>query len=270
MLRAGLAGPVHVVATLRPEFLDQILVDAELADLPTQNPDDPPLHRDALREVIEEPARLAGIEIEEELVARLVEDTGSGEALPLLAFTLAELAIGVTRGGRLLISRYEQLGGVQGALVRQADAALREAVTAGGRSSEAVLRELLRLVTVDEKNEPVRWSVPRAEISATRLIELDPFVAHRLVATDKVDSTALLVNQLPATDSGEGVDALGVAHEAFLTAWPPLRARSTRSPRRCGPAVRWSRRPGCGSTPGSGKASARRNACGKAADWPPH
>ena len=86
------------------------------------------------------------------------------------------------------------------------------------------MHELLRLVTVDEENEPARWWVPRAEISATGLIELDPFVAHRLVATDKVDSTALFGNQVPATDSGEGVDMLGVAHEAFLTAWPPLRA----------------------------------------------
>ena len=74
--------------------------------------------------MIEKPARIAGIEIEEGLVARLVEDTGRGEALPLLAFTLAELANGVTRGGQLLVNRYEQLGGVQGALIRQADAAL--------------------------------------------------------------------------------------------------------------------------------------------------
>ena len=228
VLRAGLAGPVHVVATLRPEFLDQILVDAQLADLPTRTRTIRPLLGDALPEVIEKPARIAGIEIEEGLVARLVEDTGRGEALPLLAFTLAELAIGVTRGGQLLVNRYEQLGGVQGALIRQADTALRDALAAGGRSSDAVLHELLRLVTVDEENEPARWWVPRAEISATGLIELDPFVARRLVATDKVDSTALFGNQVPATDSGEGVDVLGVAHEAFLTAWPPLRAAISR------------------------------------------
>jgi len=48
-----------------------------------------------------------------------VSDTDGGEALPLLAYTLAELAEGVERGGRLLLSRYEHLGGVRGTLARQ-------------------------------------------------------------------------------------------------------------------------------------------------------
>ena len=102
-----------------------------------------PLVREALPEVIEEPARLAGIAIEDGLVARLVADTEGGEALPLLAYTLEQLVEGVGRGGRLLMSRYEQLGGVQGTLTRQADAALAEAVTVGGRDRDAVVRDLL-------------------------------------------------------------------------------------------------------------------------------
>ncbi len=52
--------------------------------------------------MIEGPARLAGIDIDDGLVARLVADTDGGEALPLLAYTLAQLAEGVGRGGRLL------------------------------------------------------------------------------------------------------------------------------------------------------------------------
>jgi hypothetical protein len=105
------------VATLRPEFLEQLLVDDELALLPTHTYTLRPLRRDALRAVIEGPARLAGIAVAEDLVARLVADTDSGEALPLLAFTLAQLAHGVTRGGRLSPQRYDQLGGVPGAVV---------------------------------------------------------------------------------------------------------------------------------------------------------
>ena len=52
---------------------------------------------------------MAGIDVAEELVAQLVTDTDSGDALPLLAYTLAQLADGVGRGGRLLASRYEQV-----------------------------------------------------------------------------------------------------------------------------------------------------------------
>ncbi|MGH3867893.1 MAG: TIR domain-containing protein [Pseudonocardiaceae bacterium] len=206
LLRPALGGPVQIVATLRTEFLDQLLVDADLAVLPTRTYTLRPLHREALREVIQGPARLAGIEVNDELVARLVADTDSGEALPLLAFTLAQLADGVGRGGHLSSTRYDQLGGVQSALTCQADAALADAITAGGRRGEEVIAGLLRLVTVDEQGRPTRWRISRDELPKPVTRELDAFVTRRLVTTD--------------TDNGNVI--VGVAHETFLTAWPPL------------------------------------------------
>ncbi|MGH3773598.1 MAG: toll/interleukin-1 receptor domain-containing protein, partial [Pseudonocardiaceae bacterium] len=148
LLGPALGGPVQVVATLRPEFLDQLLSDADLAVVPTRLYPLRPLRRDALRAVIESPARLAGLGVDDELVTRMVADTDSGEALPLLAFTLAQLAEGVTRGGQLSPRRYDQIGGVRGALTCQADAALAEASAATGRGREEVIAGLLRLVTV--------------------------------------------------------------------------------------------------------------------------
>ncbi len=206
LLRPALAGPVQVVATLRPEFLNQLLTNSELADLPTRTYPGRPLHREALHLVIEGPARLAGLDVDEHLVARLVGDTGTGEALPLLAFTLAQLADGVGRGGQLSATRYDQLGGVQGALTRQADAALADAIAAGSRSREQVIAGLLRLVTVDEQGRPTRWRVHRDELPDHVVTELNAFVARRLLTTD--------------TDNGTVV--IGVAHEKFLSAWPPL------------------------------------------------
>ncbi|MGH3936760.1 MAG: toll/interleukin-1 receptor domain-containing protein, partial [Pseudonocardiaceae bacterium] len=82
LLRPAVTGPVRVVATLRPEFVDQVLADPELAELPTRVYPLRPLRREALRLVIEGPAQLVGIGVEAHLVARLVEDTDSGEALP--------------------------------------------------------------------------------------------------------------------------------------------------------------------------------------------
>ncbi len=206
LLRPALGGPVQVVATLRPEFLDQLLVDADLAVLPTRPYALRPLRREALRAVIEGPARLAGIGVDEDLVAQLVTDTDSGEALPLLAFTLAQLADGVRRGGRLSRQRYDQLGGVQGALTRQADVALAEAIAASGRGRAEVLAGLLRLVTVDEQGRPTRWRVSRDELPQPVIRELGVFVVRRLVTTD----------------SDNGGVVVGVAHEAFLSAWAPL------------------------------------------------
>ncbi len=215
LLRPAMTGPVRVVGTLRPEFLDQLLGDSALATLATDIYPLRPLQREALRLVITEPARLAGIGVDNGLVARLVDDTDRGEALPLLAFTLAQLAENVRRGGQLSWKRYEQLGGVQGALTRQADAALAEATAVDGRSREEVIAGLMRLVTVDEQGYPTRWRVPHTELPAPVLTELDPFVTRRLLTTD--------------TDTGSGNAVIGVAHEAFLSAWRPLAAAITAS-----------------------------------------
>ena len=206
LLRPALTGPVQVVGTLRPEFLDHLLADSQLVTLPMTIYPLRPLHREALRLVIKGPARLVGINVEDYLVAGLVEDTDTGDALPLLAFTLAQLANGVQRGGQLSIARYDQLGGVQGALTRQADDALAEAVAAGGCNRGQVIAGLLRLVTVDEQGRPTRWRVNRGELPDPVIADLEPFVTRRLLVTD--------------TDNGSIV--VGVAHEAFLSAWSPL------------------------------------------------
>jgi WD40 repeat protein len=206
LLRPALSGPVQMVATLRPEFLTQLLVDTELSILPTRTCTLRPLHREALRRVIEEPAQLAGLGVDKDLVTRLVDDTDTGEALPLLAFTLAQLAEGLGRGDQLSTRRYEQLGGVRGALTRQADAALADAIRTSDRSHEQVIAGLLGLVTVDEQGNPTRWRVPRDELPNQVATEWDAFIARRLLITD--------------TDNGKVV--VGLAHEAFLSAWPPL------------------------------------------------
>src|SRR6185312_5032072 len=88
LLHNGLTGTLQVVASLRPEFLDPLLSNPELSALPTRTYTLRPLRSEALRNVIEGPADRAGISVDAELVSRLVADTGDGEALPLLAYTL--------------------------------------------------------------------------------------------------------------------------------------------------------------------------------------
>ncbi|WP_432837920.1 toll/interleukin-1 receptor domain-containing protein [Dactylosporangium sp. CA-092794] len=206
ILAPALGGSVTVTATLRPEFLAGTLANRELATIPLRVFTLRPMNREALAMVIEGPARLAGISVDPGLVQRLVADTDTGEALPLLAFTLQQLAIGVHRGGHLSEERYEQLGGVAGALVGQADAALAEARAASGRTTDAVIAGLLHLVTVDDDGNPTRARVRQADLTEQAWAELDAFAKRRLVTTDRVDDDVVV----------------GVAHEAFLSAWPPL------------------------------------------------
>ena len=167
-----------------------------------------PLRPASLPAVIAKPAEFAGLALDPGLVEEMVADTGSGDALPLLAFTLERLATDVPRGGRLTLERYRQLGRVQGALAEHAEEALTEAVRAGGRTRDAVIQELLRLVVLDEQLRPTRWRVPWADLDESAATELDQFVERRLLITETEGDRKLV----------------GVAHEAFLTEWGPLDA----------------------------------------------
>lgn len=174
VLQGARGSPVRVVAILRSADYDGLLAERGL-DLADQPYAVRPLGPQALRLVIEEPATIAGLTVEPELVAAMVDDTCGGEALPLLAYTLAELARGVVRGGALSAARYAELGGVKGALVRQADAALADA-QAAGCSERAVLDGLLQLVTVDLRRAPTRARVDLRSLSRDVAAALKLFV----------------------------------------------------------------------------------------------
>ena len=205
-LRKALGGPVQGLVTLRPEFLNAIDEDPNLSDLAFRIRQVRPLESEALRTVIEEPAKVAGLTLEEDLASTLVADTGSGGALPLLAFTLEQLAQGESRGGRLTHQRYIEIGGVQGALHRQADAAMQEACSNTGVTREQVISSLLRLVTIDEQGRPTKRTVALSSFPPETTLGLEPFITRRLLSTEVVGDRTLVA----------------VSHEAFLGNWRPL------------------------------------------------
>jgi hypothetical protein len=168
-----------------------------------------PLGREMLREVIEQPAKVARLGLEEGLVAVLVADTGSGEALPLLAFILRQLAEGLPPGATVSLSRYRELGGVQGALARHADAALTEAVGVSGLTESEVLAGLTGLVTVDGTGRRGRRRIPLPGPGEPLRVALGVLVDQRLLFSDTDEAGQMWVT---------------VAHEALLTGWRPLDA----------------------------------------------
>ena len=206
LLRDAIAGPVQVVAAIRSEFLDDLRALPGLAGTRIETYVLAPLDREMLRDVIKQPAKVARLRLDDGLAAALVADTGSGEALPLLAFTLHQLADGLPAGGILSLSRYHDLGGVQGALARHADTTLADAVRASGLSERDVLAGLTRLVTIDETGRRAR-----------RRIRLDgPAEPLRVALRVFIDRRLLL------SDTNDGQMWLTVAHEALLTGWRPL------------------------------------------------
>ncbi|WP_322756682.1 TIR domain-containing protein, partial [Frankia sp. Cas3] len=220
LLADAAGGPVRTVVTIRSEFLDPLSSLAAQVGLPLASFVLRPLSREALPLVITGPARHAGITVEDELVARMIDDTGGGDALPLLAFVLNQLAKNVTRGGALSGERYTELGGVHGALAGQADVALADAAAATGRGTGDVLGGLLRLVTIDDAGQVTRRRAELASLPGPVRTELDVFVARRLLTIHD-----------PAEIPGAAPDSTGpvidIAHEQIFTAWPPLAAAVT-------------------------------------------
>lgn len=203
LLREAVEGPVRVVVTLRSEYLDDLRALPALAGVQIDAYVLAPLDRDVLGVVITEPARAAGLRVDPELVGRLVADTESGEALPLLAFTLQQLAMDLSRGDSLSEDRYRGIGGVHGALACHADAALKRATARSGLPAAEVLAGLVRLVTLDDTGRRARRRIDQATLPAPLRAALAVFVDDRLL-----------------TVTGDGW--VGVAHEALFTAWPPL------------------------------------------------
>ncbi|MCP3141466.1 bifunctional serine/threonine-protein kinase/formylglycine-generating enzyme family protein [Pyxidicoccus sp. QH1ED-7-1] len=198
---------VRLLATVRSDFLGQALTLPGLGEaagralFPL-----PPLSAAGVREAIEGPARAQGHAFESEaLVEALVAPALRGEGtLPLLQFTLAQLWERRDSSRRLLTaSALSDMGGVEGALARHADAVL-ASLTPGQRV--AARRVLLSLITPEGTRAPRTAEALGTHEPATRTA-LEALVHGRLV-------TAL---------DAEAGGAYSLAHEALLRGWDTLR-----------------------------------------------
>jgi formylglycine-generating enzyme required for sulfatase activity len=199
---------LRIIITLRADFYARAIEEPSLARLLRRDrssfPLDPPGLSTILHMIIR-PAEAAGVELEEGLPQRLLDDAGEGPgAMALIAFTLNQLYLSDKGSGYLSLKAYEAFGGVQGAVQKRAEAALR------GLSSTnvAALHALFtHLVEVNEQEIATRRRTPRASLSG-----------DQLTLTDALTEARLLV-------SGEGEDrqpTLEVAHETVLSGWDRL------------------------------------------------
>ena len=160
--------PLYLVSTVRSDFLDR------LAQLPQLNRTLnsrarrlllPTIGPDGLRQAIEGPARLAGLDVSEVTDALLAEAQHEPGALPLVENALTELwqqRQGSRLSGRLLTDR----GGAAGLLSRGADALLDRVQAAHGKAGrDGALDLLLRLTRInrDDRLRHSRRRVARDE-----------------------------------------------------------------------------------------------------------
>jgi DNA-binding SARP family transcriptional activator/ABC-type glycerol-3-phosphate transport system substrate-binding protein len=203
-------GQLLVVVTLRSDFFDDALRQADLAELlKVGTVNVPPLTPVELQAAVVRPAGAVGLVVEPELTTELVTETARHPAaLPLMQFVLTELT-DHAEGGTLTLAALRRAGGIQGTLAERAEY-LFSALTPEGQ--EAARRLFLRLVALTEDGEPTR------RVAIVDEVQIDG-IDDRL-RTDLLD--ALVQGRLLSY----GREALTrratveVTHEAVLRAWP--------------------------------------------------
>ena len=178
-----------IIVALRSASLEPWLRNEALADL---TPDDPiwvkPLDLAGLREVIVRPAELAGIRFEPpEVVDTILDATGDGRALPLLAALLEELTRGHTREhpAKITPERYEEVGPVADIIKRWAEAATTSIRADLHLDEAAAVNAYLRLVEIDEDGQAIRSEVAVKDLPPADRGIFAAFEEQRLVTRDR-------------------------------------------------------------------------------------
>ena len=165
-----------------------------------------PMTRNELRRAVAEPARLAGLYLEQGLIEAILDEAGSeAGSLPLMSHALVETWVR-RRGNTLTLEGFRAAGGVAGAISQTADATYDHQLN--DEEQEATKRLFLRLVTPSEGVPETRRVLPRAEI------ELDDDAATISRVVEQLTKARLL-----SVDD----DRIQIAHEALLRTWPRLR-----------------------------------------------
>jgi tetratricopeptide (TPR) repeat protein len=213
LARSGLA---WIIGTMRSDYYPRCAEIPELAALKQGAgqydllpPTVPELHQ-----MISYPARAGGLRFEDKADGQRLEDileeaaASDPQALPLLEFTLAELYKLRTEQNLLTFAAYQQLGGMEGALARRAEAAFAQLPASVQGALPVVIRTLVTVL--QEADETVvTQAAPRRvfDAKADQNALIEAFVKARLLVTDR-------------TTAGE--PTVRLVHEALLARWPRL------------------------------------------------
>ena len=225
-LEALLQGPparVLVVGTMRTDFLAPLQsVSSTLTNQAIKETLEPIAPAD-FGQLITGPAHRAGLTLQPGLEERLVKDSGGGDALPLLAFTLEQLwlkrrerggPVRDERGGSwdLTLADYQALNGVEGSVLTQAEICWNQ------KNSKPAQTEALReafldhLVSVADDGRAAKRPALLEDLPPASRPILELMVKKRLLVSSTVND--------PASDTEKTI--LEIAHEALLRTWDPL------------------------------------------------
>jgi WD40 repeat protein len=219
--RVASEADVHVVLSLRDDFLMRCSEHDALARVFTELTPLRPLSGGGLRRALVEPAKREGFSFEEGLVEEMLQAVeGARGALPLLAFAVSRLWQERDRERKLLTrAAYEEIGGVAGALAQHAEATLERI----GEGRQALVREIFRnLVTA----QGTRASCEREEL----LSAFPDRSAAETALEELIDARLLTSYEVPVSQTGRETEApsadhrhrIEIVHESLIKAWPRL------------------------------------------------
>jgi TIR domain len=205
--------PFIVLLALRSDYLGQLQQVPGL-QVPFEDVQLKPLPLDRVRDIIEGPAHVAGLTVDNALVAAAIRDAATDDALPLLAFALRELYDRFAKSGGLAIAAYRALGDEKANL-----SPLENAVR---QRAEQVLTEAKptseQLQALKDAFVPAMVRVNAEGEYARRSARLDTLPAHARALLERLANARLLILR----QEGD-VAIVEVAHEALLRKWPLLR-----------------------------------------------
>jgi WD40 repeat protein len=206
--------PFLAVMSLRSDYLGHLQQEQRLqASFEQFSLKNMPLER--VREIIEGPAKVAEVTVEEGLVTAAMADARTEDALPLLAFVLRELYDRFASTGHLTAEAYRALGDAQAQLSPLENAVRRKAdeVLAAAKPAPEDLDALKEafipaMVRVNPEGEYARRPASMESIPPRALLLIERLAKARL----------LIIRE------EQGARKVEVAHEALLRNWPLLRA----------------------------------------------
>jgi hypothetical protein len=208
-------GHVLVILSLRADFYDRPMQYAALGALISACTQPVlPMSLADLQATVQNPAAKAGLGFEDGLVSELIFDVRDHvSALPLLQFTLDQL-YERRDGRRLTLAAYREIGGVQGALARHAQATYDNLPSPEHQRSAQTL--FLRLVEPGTVNQEATHR--RATLQELNLADVKQTARLREVAGVFIRERLLTTNRV-----GE-VETIEISHEALIREWDLLKS----------------------------------------------
>ena len=210
----------YFVLTLRADFLVYALSYRPFADA-LQDTDLKlgPMNREELRQVIEEPAKLQGVNLQAGLSELILKDVeGKTGNLPLLEFALSELWK-KRHKMELTHQAYKEIGGVENALAEYADNVYTKL---SKEEQQRVQQIFIQLVYPGEGTEHTRRLATRAEVGENNWDIVAKVAGERLVVTGSREANSSVSSQNPNSVSLKREETVELIHEALIHKWQLL------------------------------------------------